>query len=211
METAGATAMQEVIDMKRWILIVLLLSSASILFAGGLRLGATQNAEFLDRPDVEAFKAVIDDPTNLIPGLYWEFAGNKLGFGMTYLLDVERGDIAVDPFTGVFLDWIATADLRYHIRGSEAFLDPFVEAGFGAAGRSDMTDYEAAGTGTNDYTPTNLSLFGQVGGGLAVKLSLLQLGAKLDWRFWNGAMPGATQDPYPLKNFSVALFGGLAF
>lgn len=203
--------MQEDIDMKRLILVVILLAGASILFAGGLRLGATLNAEFLDRPDDDAFKEAIDDPANLIPGFSWEFAGNKLGFGMTYLLDVKKGDIAVDPFTGVFLDWFTTADLRYHILGSEAFLDPFVEAGFGAAGRSDMTDYEAAGTGTNDYTPTNLSLFGQVGGGLAVKLFLLQLGAKLDWRFWNGAMPGATQDPYPLKNFSVAFFGGLAF
>lgn len=57
--------MQEVFEMKRWILAVLLLASASILFAGGLRLGTTLNAEFLDRPDVEAFKIAIDDPTNL--------------------------------------------------------------------------------------------------------------------------------------------------
>ena len=197
--------------MKRWILVLLLLIGGSLLFANGLRIGTSLTAEFLERPDVEAFKIAIDDPTNLVPGLYWEVAGRNLGFGMTYLVDVEKGDIAVDPFTGVFLDWIATADLRYHILGSEVLLDPFVEAGFGAAGRSDMTDYEKAGAGENDYTPTNLSLFGQVGGGLALKLSLLQLGAKFDWRFWNAAVPGAIQDPYPLKNFSVALFGGLAF
>ena len=203
--------MQEGKIMKKYIVAALLLLAATVLFADGLRIGASLNAEFLDRPDIEAFQIAIDDPTNLIPGLYWEVAGKNLGFGMTYLLDVEKGDIPVDPFTGVFLDWIATADLRYHILGSDAFLDPFVEAGFGAAGRSDITNYEKVGAGTNDYTPTNLSLFGQVGGGLAVKLAVLQVGAKLDWRFWNGAMPGATQDPYPLKYFSVALFGGLAF
>ena len=203
--------MQEGKIMKKYIVVALLLLATSMLFAEGLRIGASLNLEFMDRPDVEAFQIAIDDPTNLIPGLYWEVAGKKLGFGMTYLLDVEKADIAVDPFTGVFLDWIATADLRYHVLGSETFLDPFVEAGFGAAGRSDITNYKKAGSGTNDYTPTNLSLFGQVGGGLAVKLSLFQLGTKLDWRFWNGAMPGATQDPYPLKNFTVALFGGLAF
>jgi len=197
--------------MKRWILAVLLLASASVLFADGLRLGATYNAEFIDRPSVEAYKGAIDDPANLIPGLYWEIAGNKLGFGMTYLLDVEKLDVPAPVYKEIWLDWMTTADLRYHILGSDAFLDPFVEAGFGAAGRSDMTDYETAGTGTNDYTPTNLSLFGQVGGGLALKLSLLQLGVKLDWRFWNGSIPGAIQDPYPLKNYSVALFGGLAF
>ncbi|UCF98052.1 MAG: hypothetical protein JSV89_00600, partial [Spirochaetaceae bacterium] len=178
--------------------------------AEGLRIGASSNAEFMDRPDVEALKTAIDDPMNLIPGLYWEIAGKKLGFGMTYLIDVETLDVVAPVYKEIWLNWIGTADLRYHILGSDAFLDPFLEAGFGAAGRSDITNYEKTG-GTNDYTPTHLSLFGQVGGGLAVKLSLLQLGAKLDWRFWNGALPGATQDPYPLKNFSVALFGGLAF
>jgi hypothetical protein len=197
--------------MKKWIVVAVLLLVTAMLFADGLRVGASLNAEFLDRPDVEAFKIAIDEPMNLIPGLYWEVTGKNLGFGMSYLLDVETTDVAAPVYKEIWLDWIATADLRYHILGSEAFLDPFVEAGFGAAGRSDITNYEKVGTGTNDYTPTNLSLFGQVGGGMAVKLSLLQVGAKLDWRFWNGAMPGATQDPYPLKNFAVALFGGLAF
>jgi hypothetical protein len=197
--------------MKKWIVAILLLASVSLVFADGFRVGATLNAEFLDRPDVESFKMAIDDPTNLIPGLYWEIAGKNLGFGMTYLVDIETLDVAAPVYKEIWLDWMGTADLRYHILGSDAFLDPFVEAGFGAAGRSDMTNYEKVGAGTNDYTPTNLSLFGQVGGGLAVKLSMFQVGAKLDWRFWNGAVPGATQDPYPLKNFSVALFGGLAF
>ena len=194
--------------MKRWILAALLLISASVLFAGGLRLGTTFNAEFLDAPDLEAFQTAVDHPTNLIPGLYWEAAGQKLGFGMTYLIDVERLE---SPDPELWMNWITTADLRYHILGSDVFLDPFVETGFGAAGRSDMTNHEKAGTGANDYTPTNLSLFGQVGGGLAFKLSKFQLGAKMDWRFWNGAVPGAAQDPYPLKEFNVALFGGLAF
>jgi hypothetical protein len=53
------------------------------------------------------------------------------------------------------------------VLGSEAFLDPFVEAGFGAAGRSDIINNEKVGAGTNDYIPTNLSLFGQVGGSMA--------------------------------------------
>jgi hypothetical protein len=195
-------------NVKKWILAVLLLVSASMLFADGLRLGATVDAEFLERPDFEDVSAAIEEPQNLIPGLYWEWAGRNLGFGMTCLIDVDTLDGTVPQ---VWLNWLATADLRYHLLGSDIVLDPFVEAGFGAAGRSDITDHEKAGTGTNDYTPTHLSLFGQVGGGLAVKLSLLQLGARLDWRFWNGAVPGATQDPYPLKSYSVAFFGGLAF
>jgi hypothetical protein len=41
------------------------------------------------------------------------------------------------------------------------------ESGFGAAGRSEICTSEKAGTGTNNYTPTNLSLFGYAGGWLA--------------------------------------------
>ncbi len=203
-------ALQEV-TMKRWILAVLLLAGASSAFAGSLRLGAMLAAEFVDRPGVEEFEGAIDDKTNLIPGLYWELAGRRLGFGMSCLLDLEKADVPAPVEEEFWLDWISTADLRYHILGSDAFLDPFLEAGFGAAGRSDVTNYEKAGVGSNDDTPTNLSLFGQVGGGLAVKIAVFQLGARLDWRFWNGEMPGAAQDPYPLKNVSAALFGGLAF
>jgi hypothetical protein len=144
--------------------------------------------------------------------LYWEIAGRKFGMGMTYLLDLEKVDKTIpSPHEERWLDWMTTLDARYHIFGADTFLDPFVEAGFGAAGRSNITNYEELGLGSNDYTPTNMSLFGQVGGGLALKLSMFHFGAKADWRFWNGAVPRTAYDAYPLKNFSVALFGGLAF
>ncbi len=198
--------------MKRWlILTVLIASAASTAFAGGLRFGAQIGAEFLNRPSLAAVSQEFDQRANLIPGLYWEVVPRKLGFGMTYLLDLEK--LAVAPPVGqeLWLDWISSLDLRFHLLGPKAFLDPYLEAGFGAAGRSNVTDYQAVGAGPNDYTPTNLSLFGQVGGGLGLTLGIFQVGARADWRFWNGAVPGTSFDPYPLKNFSVALVGGLAF
>ena len=187
------------------------LAGAALGFAGGLRFGAELSAEFVDRPSVEAVMQEFDQRANLIPGLYLEYAPKNLGIGVTALLDLTKAPGTAPVDEELWLDWISSLDLRYHFLGSQAFLDPFIEAGFGAAGRSNITDYEAFGVGANDYSPTNLSLFGQVGAGLAVKLSIFHLGAKADWRFWNGAVPGTAYEPYPLKNVSIALFGGLAF
>jgi hypothetical protein len=192
-------------------IVVFLVAGAALSFAGGLRFGAEVSAEFVDRPNLEGVMQEFDQRTNLIPGLYWEYVPKHLGFGMTALLDVTRADVAAPVYEELWLDWISSLDLRYHFLGSQAFLDPFIEAGFGAAGRSNLTDYEALGLGANDYSPVNLSLFGQVGAGVALKVSIFHIGAKAGWRFWNGAVPGTSFDPYPLKNVSVALFGGLAF
>jgi hypothetical protein len=196
--------------MKRWLIIILLVAGAAAAFAGSFRFGAQFGAEFLDRPSVSGVMQAFDERTGLLPGLYWEYAPGKLGFGMTSLFGFNHVDVAAPVNKELWLDYITSLDLRFHFFGPRAFLDPFVEAGFGTAGRSNVTDYEAVGAGGNDYSPTNLSLFGQVGGGLALKLSIFQVGARLGWRFWNAAVPGTSYDPYPLKNFSVALFGGLA-
>jgi hypothetical protein len=197
--------------MRRWLISILLVAGTAAAFAGSFRFGAQYGAEFLERPSVSGVIQAFDQKTNLLPGLYWEYAPGNLGFGMTGLFDFNKVDVAAPVYKQLWLDYITSLDLRFHILGPRAFLDPFVEAGFGTAGRSDVTNYEAVGAGSNDFTPTNLSLFGQVGGGLALKLAIFQLGARFDWRFWNGAVPGTSFDPYPLKNFSVALFGGLAF
>lgn len=188
-----------------------LLAGAALGGAEGFRLGAGVSAEFAEPPSLEGVVMEFDERANLIPGMYWEYVPKNLGIGMTALLDLNRSSAPAPVYHELWLDWIASLDLRYHLLGGHAVLDPFLEAGFGAAGRSDVTDYEAASAGANDYTPTNLSLFGQVGAGLAFRLWVLQVGAKADWRFWSAAAPGTSYDPYPLKSVSVALFGGLAF
>jgi hypothetical protein len=193
------------------LIVTFLVAGAALSFAGGFRIGAEVSAEFVERPDLESVMQEFDQRTNLIPGLYWEYVGNHLGIGMTALLDVTRADAAAPVYEELWLDWISSLDLRYHFLGPQAFLDPFIEAGLGVAGRSNLTDYEALGVGTTDYSPTNLSLFSQVGAGLALKVSVFHVGAKAGWRFWNGAVPGTSYDPYPLKNITVGLFGGLAF
>ncbi len=80
---------------------------------------------------------------------------------ITFRTEVEKS---------LHLDWIDARDFRYHfVRGF--FLDPFLEAGIGSAGRADITDYEEYGYEENSER-LMLSLFGQIGGGLTVRLSL---------------------------------------
>ena len=49
----------------------------------------------------------------------------------------------------------------------ERTADPLEKTGFGASGRSERANYEKVGAGTFKYTPTNLPLFGPVGGAVA--------------------------------------------
>ena len=56
-----------------------------------------------------------------------------------------------------------------------------------------------------------LSIFGQMGGGLTVRLSDLHIGGKLLYRFINEIPPATQFEPCPLKSFQFVLFGGVSF
>ena len=118
-----------------------------------------------------------DDQANLIPGSYWEVLTGNLGFGMTYLAKFSRQEsILAEIDYKWYLDWIGSADLRYHfLKGVP--LDPFAEAGFGCAGRVEITHYGEYDLG-DERDPLHLSLFGQVGCGLALRLDPVHVGAK---------------------------------
>jgi len=107
-----------------------------------------------------------------------------------------------------FVDWVGSFDLRYHFF-EDFFLDPFLEAGLGSAGRVDISSYEENGLpGVED--PLELSVFGQAGGGLAFRLSGLHVGARLLYRFFNSVPPATDFQAYPLKGFRFDLFGGFS-
>jgi hypothetical protein len=193
------------------ILFGLLLAAAgcTAAFAENFRLGATVGAEMVNRPTLESIRQEFDEGTNLLSGLYWEVLIGQLGLGMTYLVDFQS---AASPYPQMdylwFVDWVASFDLRYHFI-EDFFLDPFLEAGLGSAGRADISSYEEHGLpGVAD--PLQLSLFGQVGGGLAFRLHGLHLGTRLLWRVFNEIPPATQFQPYPLKGFRVDLFGGFS-
>jgi hypothetical protein len=193
------------------ILIGLLLAAVSCgaVFGDSFRLGASVGAELLNRPTFESIREQFDEGANLLSGLYWEVLLDHLGFGMTYLVDFQS---LASPYPQLdylwFVDWVGSFDLRYHFL-EDFLLDPFLEAGLGSAGRVDITCYEEHGLPEAD-SPLELSLFGQVGGGLAFRLSGLHLGARLLWRVFNEIPPATQFQPYPLKSFRFDLFGGFS-
>jgi len=193
------------------ILVVLLLAalSGAAAFGESFRLGASVGAELLNRPTYESIRQEFDEGANLLSGLYWEVLMGHLGLGMTYLVDFQN---LASPYPELdylwFVDWVGSFDLRYHFF-EDFFLDPFLEAGLGSAGRADISSYEEHGLPGVD-SPLQLSLFAQVGGGLAFRLSGLHLGARLLWRPFNEIPPATQFQPYPLKDFRFDLFGGFS-
>jgi hypothetical protein len=195
---------------KTTILIGLLLAAMSAAaFGESFRLGTSVGAELLDRPTFESIQQEFDEGTNLLSGLYWEVLRDHLGFGMTYLVDFQRLDSPYPEMEYLwFVDWVGSFDLRYHFF-EDFFLDPFLESGLGSAGRVDISSYEENGLpGVED--PLELSVFGQVGGGLAFRLSGLHLGARLLYRVFNDVPPATEFQAYPLKSFRFDLFGGFS-
>lgn len=193
------------------ILIGLLLAAVACASAFGenFRLGTSVGAELFNRPTLESIQREFDEGANLLSGLYWEVLMDHVGLGMTYLVDFQS---LASPYPELdylwFMDWVGSFDLRYHFF-EDFFLDPFLEAGLGSAGRVDISSYEEHGLPGVD-SPLELSVFGQVGGGLALRLSGLHVGARLLWRVFNQIPPATQFQPYPLKSFRFELFGGFS-
>ena len=178
-------------------------------FGESFRLGASVGAEMVNRPTYASILQEFDRQTNLLPGMYWEVLMGHLGLGMTYLLDFQKADSPYPQLDSLwYLDWVGSLDLRYHFL-TDYFLDPFLEAGVGNGGRVDISDYQQHGLPAVE-NPLSLSLFGQVGGGLAVRFSALHVGARLLWRFCNEPIPATSFEVYPLKNFRFDLFAGVS-
>jgi hypothetical protein len=191
------------------IVLVLTAMGCAAAFGESFRLGASVGAELLDRPTLEAIQQEFGEGANLLSGLYWEVLPGHLGFGMTYLVDFQSTDSPYPQLDKLwFVDWVGSFDFRYHFL-EDFFLDPFLEAGLGSAGRADISPYEENGLPAAE-NPTQLSLFGQLGGGLAFRLSGLHLGARLLWRTFNEIPPATEFQPYALKRFRLDLFGGFS-
>ena len=196
---------------KRMILIVIIfLCGAGVLFAGEFRLGGIGGIEAFDVIDKQEIRNEFDKKVVLYPGLYWEVIPNsKFGFGMTYLVKFNR---ETSPLSDVdynwYFDWIASWDFRYHFL-NDSFFDPFVEAGIGNAGRVDITSYDYGIEDERDDLV--MSLFGQAGGGMAFHFREMHVGAKALYRFLNRPLPATPFGTYPLKNFHLSVFAGVAF
>jgi hypothetical protein len=182
------------------------------VFADNVRFGLIGGVEFPEKPDYDTVVKEFHSGDNVLKGFYWEVVPDHIGYGMTcnFLFDRTESLIPEVDYQWT-MDWIGTWDFRYHpLRWS--LIDPFVELGLGCAGRVDITDYEEYGLDEDlAQDPLLLSLFGQVGWGLGLRLGAINVGTRMVYRFWNEPPPGTQFEPYPLDAFDVGVFGGLRF
>jgi hypothetical protein len=195
---------------RRTILIlVFFMFAAGVSLADEFRLGGMGGVELVNSFHKSDLRREFDSRVTVYPGLYWEYIPGNLGIGMTYLLKFNREASALPDIDHTwYFDWIGTVDVRYHFL-NESFLDPFIEAGFGNAGRVDMTSYEPESERMRDELL--MSLFGQMGGGVAFHFKEMHLGLKMLYRFINQPVPATGFGTYSLKNFHVSFFGGVTF
>ncbi|MFW5683916.1 MAG: hypothetical protein ACOC1I_03610 [Spirochaetota bacterium] len=193
-----------------------LLLVASAAFAGPqFRLAGHAYTPLEQLPRTESgWDAVIVPGGSTLSGWHWEVVLDRLGFGMHYAMDFRATELANDPFV---VDWKGDFFLSYHFFGGGAVLDPFVEIGWGNAGRASVPSVEEAGypdweERVADGSATALALYSYGAAGLALDLNGLLLGARLAW------MPGELVSPIPdprvslqtVPEFEIGIFAGIA-
>jgi hypothetical protein len=175
----------------------------SVFAAPKLSLTGDIAAGFSGMPSVEeAFLNLTENP-NPLWGTGWEITSRRFGFGGAYMVNFSREGSS--PWA---LDWYAEAlYMSYHVFGGGAFLDPFIQAGVGCAGRVMLRDH-----GYCDYGYTGdlmLSLFPYVGGGLALNLEGFTIGTKVSYIPFDTPVPATWIPGYPVDPFQVSVFAGV--
>jgi hypothetical protein len=196
--------------MKKTVLLTVVLAVAALSMAAAneFRMGLTGSLEINANPfDEDSYKGM----ERLFPGLYWEFIMNHVGIGMTTLVRFRSTD-AVAPAVGKVWEvlWIGSFDLRYHFI-KESFIDPFAEVDIGCAGDVVLPECDHDGDVINGGRLKSISLFGAVGGGVAVRLEMFRVGVRVLYRFFNDGVPGTQFDVTPVSTFETAIFVGIGF
>ncbi|HUX11958.1 MAG TPA: hypothetical protein VMW87_02970 [Spirochaetia bacterium] len=196
----------------RAIALIIALGLPGLVFAESVRIGIIGTEEIAKSAETAGNVGSFSHGETF-RGAYWEVISNHVGFGMTTTArfsQIPAVDSAIAP-DRTLVDWLGGLDLRYHFLERKAF-DPFVEGQLGCAGRVDATDYEAKGfADPGSSRMIYLSIYGQVGAGIAFRFHDLHIGVKADYRFDNGPVTGTSIAAFPLSRFSSGIFGGLSF
>jgi len=194
---------------KYFITLLILVAMNTWLYSEDFRIGGIISVESLDK-NYDEMIIKFQDQSNLFPGFYWEVMSSHFSFGMTYQAKFDKKVSELPMISNEWLlTWLGSFDFRYHLF-KRFFIDPYAVFKFGNAGSIELTDYSYYGYYNHLAQPLQLSLFAQVGVGTAVRLEGIHVGAELDYRFYNSAIPVTNFDPYPLKNFQFSLFGGFS-
>ncbi|MBN1524581.1 MAG: hypothetical protein JW904_08865 [Spirochaetales bacterium] len=174
-----------------------------------VRLGIVAGSEMSEILFNDHHEFQVEFNEHILPGFYAEVLIGHIGLGTTALARFSK---TTSIYPGVDyewnLSWIGTLDLRYHFF-EQSFLDPFVEGGLGCAGSVDLPEYTEDGEYADGGDLEALSIFVQIGGGLAVRLDRFHVGAKVMWRIYNDVPPVTQFQPIDVADFQVALFAGI--
>lgn len=156
--------------------------------------------DFSSLPSAEQAFSGIADNFQPLWGFGWEIVMRRIGFGGTYMVDFFRDDTSRWA-----MDWYGEGlFVSYHIFGGGAFLDPFIQAGAGCAGRVLLHS-----TGALQRSP-DISIFPFLAAGLSLNLEGFLLGAKLSYVPFQSEIPVTDIPGYPVENFKISIFAGIS-
>jgi hypothetical protein len=183
--------------------LALALVPAAMPFAGAVHLTTDISADFLQgtsAPQIIATFGAADQP--LLWGLGWEVIPGRIGFGGGYQVSFSQ-----DAGAGWWLDWYAPAlYLSVHPVGARRFLDPFLEAGMGCAGRVFLSGMSTSVPGQS----LSIALFPFAAGGLSLNLDGLLVGAKVIFTPYKVRIPVTSIAAYPLGSFQAMFSAGVS-
>lgn len=204
--------------MKNKVLIIIFLLLISTGLFSEVRLSVYMESDVQNKGEDDSFIDRIDGE-NPIYGMVWEVIFNNLGLGGHYGVNFDK--IVDNGITEEWvMDWKGDMFLSYHLFGKKTLIDPFAEIGVGNAGRVNIKvdehtdkcrynhDYDCEHEESN---VTNMSLYSYTSVGLAVNLSDLIIGAKVN--YLNGVMeiPATNFKNYPMENLTFTIFTGYSF
>ena len=140
----------------------------------------------------------IEEEDLSLGGIQFEILGQNLGYGLDALVDFRH-----DPLERWYFDWQGQLFLRYHLFGTDGFLDPFFEAGYGNAGSVLMEEEEDQ--------ELKLSLYPSFSAGLNLLFHEgLFVGSRLSYRPINKGIPATDIETVNLKRYQAALYIGVS-
>lgn len=172
-------------------------------FAGSVHLTGNLQADFLKSPSgqqiIDSFVGPDQPP---FAGVGWEVIVGKVSIGGDYSAVFTR-----TPQSTWWLDWITQPlFLGYHFFKSGYFLDPFVQAGIGCAGRVYLQDWPETAVSNNLF----ISIYPFLAAGIGLDLSGFLVSTKVSYAPFMSAPPASPISAYPLGSVQVTVSAGVA-
>uniref|UniRef100_A0A7C3EAQ0 Outer membrane protein beta-barrel domain-containing protein n=1 Tax=Gracilinema caldarium TaxID=215591 RepID=A0A7C3EAQ0_9SPIR len=149
------------------------------------------------------------DGTGVYYGGFGEILGKHWGLGLAFNYDPEAGSSYVyNNVYAKFMSYDVNLYLSYHLFGGAAFLDPFVEAGFGMTAfdylnKDELNSDSILAPYVDDDDPLFASAYTTVGIGLGLNLKPIGVFFKANWvKESKNLVKGTYDSDYPDINLA---------